>query len=102
MKTQDQVDAFIEACQKHGFSFEVGRSIVRIKRDFEPGDIEAFIECDMFAGSVLSLAPLRGGSIWGTDGNSVGGHVAIKRGQFVMNKSGEGSRFLKALAKAKA
>lgn len=102
MKTQDQVNAFIEACQKHGFSFEVNGSIVRIKKSFIPGDSESFVNCDMFAGSVLSLAPLRGGSVWGTDGGSVGGMVALKNGEFCMNKSGEGSRFLKALAKAKA
>jgi hypothetical protein len=50
--------------------------------------------------SVLDLAPLKGGSVWGTDGGSIGGAVALQNGQFVMNKSGSGGvRFMRELRK---
>lgn len=100
-KTQAEVAAFIAACNQHGFNYEVSNNVVRISKRFTPGDLAAFSDCDMIASRVLDLAPLRGGSVWGTDGGSVGGHVAVKNGHFVMNKSGSGARFLAALAAAK-
>lgn len=98
-KTQQQVQEFVVACKEHGFSWETRGSIVTISRKFAIGDKDAFVDCDMFAGSVLSLAPLKGGSVWGTDGGSVGGLHALNSGLFRMNKSGNGKRFIAALAK---
>lgn len=100
-KTQAEVAAFIAACNQHGFTYEVDECLVRISKRFTPGDLAAFTACDAAYYEVLRLAPLRGGSVWGTDGGSVGGHVAVKNGRFVMNKSGSGARFLAALAAAK-
>ena len=97
-KTQTEVAAFIAACAKHGFAYEVSNGIVRISKSFKPGDLDAFADCDAVASRILDLAPLRGGSVWGTDGGSVGGHAAVKSGYFRMNKSGSGARFLAALS----
>lgn len=103
VNAQEQATKFIASCKEHGFDFIIASdSVIRITKEFTPGDKEAFTTCDMFAGSVLALAPLKGGSIWGTDGGSIGGMSALNSGKFVMNKSGEsGKRFIAALRKAK-
>lgn len=89
-KAKVQALEFVSKAMEHGFRVVVASdSVVRITRSFAPGDSDAFVQCDMFAGSVLAYAPLRGGS--------VGGMVALKSGEFVMNKSGSGSLFMKAL-----
>lgn len=97
-KTQTEVAAFVAACTNHGFDYEVSNGIVRISKSFKPGDLNAFVDCDAVASHILDLAPLRGGSVWGTDSGSVGGHVAVKSGFFRMNKSGSGARFLAVLS----
>ena len=97
-----QVDAFVSACKSAGFAWSVRDSIVTIEALFTPEDREAFVRLDGTYGSVLALAPLKGGSVWGTDGGSVGGMVACRTGRFTMNKSGNGKRFLAALAKVRA
>jgi hypothetical protein len=97
-KAKEQAQKFVEQALAHGFRVVVANdNVVRIVRSFNPGDKEAFTHCDMVAGSVLDLAPLRGGSVWGTDGGSVGGMSALNSGMFVMNKSGEAKSFMKAL-----
>jgi hypothetical protein len=98
-QAQIQVEAFINACLDNGFSWEIASpSILRIKKHFTPNDKNAYCECDMMGESVLSYAPLKGGSIWGTDGGSVGGHIGLTNGYYELNKSGEGKRFMLALA----
>jgi hypothetical protein len=101
MKTsaKDQAIKFTAACKQHGFTWSIRGSVLVIKKAIPINDEEAFVYCDMVYWDILALAPLRGGSIWGTDGGSVGGYAALKSGNFVMNKSGEGKRFLTALAK---
>jgi hypothetical protein len=96
-----QAQEFVKACKANGFSWEArSDSVITIRAAFLPGSKDDFVRCDMFAGSVLSHAPLKGGSVWGTDGGSVGGFSALQSGQFVMNKSGEsGKRFMAALRK---
>ena len=97
-KAKEQAKAFADAAAQYGFSWEARGSVVTISATFAPGDKEAFTRLDMMAGSVLALAPLKGGSVWGTDGGSVGGYSALTHGKFVMNKSGEnGKNFTNAL-----
>lgn len=98
---QAQVKTLLETAAKHKFTVIAdGNTVIRITRKFQAGDRQAFCECDMMASSVLDLAPLKGGSVWGTDGGSIGGAIALQNGQFVMNKSGSGGvRFMKELRK---
>ena len=98
-KSKQQAMAVIQKAKELGFTLEVLPNVVRVHRTFQPGDCDAFTYCDSMAYEVLSLCPLRGGSIWGTDGGSVGGAVALRSGRFTLNKSGDGSNFLKALKK---
>jgi hypothetical protein len=99
-KYTEAVLKFVAECQKYGFDWEVrSDSVLTISQRFAPGDDQAFTKCDMMAGFVLALAPLKGGSVWGTDGGSIGGHVGLMRGEFRMNKSGSGTYFMRELRK---
>lgn len=98
----DQAKQFAEACRADGWSFMVkGESVVTIEKHFAPHDASAYTDCDIMAGGILSLAPLKGGSVWGTDGGSVGGYAGLSGGYYRLNKSGSGKRFLAALEKLK-
>jgi len=99
MTNQEKAQEFKSTCEKYGFTYSFTPSVIRVFKTIPIGDHIAFRECDMMVGSVLSKAPLRGGSEWGTDGGSIGGMTAINTGKFQMNKSGSGKAFINALAK---
>ena len=101
MTTKTQVAEFIAECERCGFSIHaIGDSVVRITKSFTPGDSEAFSIADFQAPALLSMVPLKGGSVWGTDGGSVGGHSGLTRGRYELAKSGQtGKRFVQALRK---
>lgn len=99
---QDQVMKFLTMCKQCGFSYTIkSESVLGIRKHFTPGDKAAFTDCDMCAFDILGLAPLKGGSVWGTDGGSVGGHVGLTRGYYELNKSGQAKSFMKALAQVR-
>lgn len=88
------------AAARYGFTLEVRGSILTIRKSFEAGNVNAFVDCDMSYYSVLELLPrTNAGSDWGTDGGGIGGQVAINSGRFVMNRSGGSVRVLNALKK---
>ena len=99
MSSQFQAQAFVSACTARGFKWSLLGSGVRITKTFTPEDKAAFSDADMYAYHILALAPLRGGSVWGTDGGSVGGHVGLKNGEYVLSKTGTGANFIKALSR---
>ena len=91
---------FKDECEKLGWTYSTTDSIVRVHKTFTPGDLDAYSKCDSEAYHLLSMVTLRGGSIWGTDGGSIGGHVGLTSGYYTLNKSGyTGKRFIKALNK---
>lgn len=98
---REQAETFYNAARAAGFDVLImpAGGVVRIQRLFEKGDAVLFNTCDARYQDVLALVPLKGGSVWGTDGASVGGYAALQNGRFVMNKSGSGKRFLAALEK---
>lgn len=99
--TQTAAASFLAAARKHGFAVSIRDGIVSISKSFAPGDKAAFCECDCIGPMVLDLVPLKGGSVWGTDGGSVGGYSAVANGRYTLNKSGRtGLRFVAALAAA--
>jgi len=101
MSKQNEIAAaFLAQATKLGFSVSVRDTVVTISKSFTPGDIDAFSACDCFGPLLLDQAPIKGGSVWGTDGGSVGGYSAVKHGRYTLNKSGTGKRFLSALAAA--
>lgn len=91
-------EQFLTACRADGFSVSIRNTAVSISKTFTPNDRDAFVSCDMSYNRLFSLVPASGGSIWGTDGGSIGGHVALTSGRFTMNISGVKARFISALA----
>jgi hypothetical protein len=93
---------FHDKCNAYGWTYSASGDIVTIFKKFTPGDRDAYVECDMFAYGILSIAPLKGGSVWGTDGGSIGGYTGLNGGYYKLNKSGSGGkRFIAELAKLK-
>ena len=75
-------------------------SIVTIEKDILVGNAEAFADAEMDSSILLGMIPVTSpGSTWGTDGASVGGHVAMTTGHFVMNKSGCSKNVIKQINK---
>ena len=99
-KATETAQKIIDAAARNGFEVQVRGNILTITKNFTPGDMDAFVECDMSYYSVLGCLPMTSpGSDWGTDGGGMGGHSATKSGRFVMNRSGGSVRVLNALKK---
>jgi hypothetical protein len=97
--SETQAKDFLSMARSEGFDVSVRGEVVTISKTIGVNNNDGFCHCDTYAPMILSRAPLKGGSVWGTDGGSIGGAVALNTGRFVMNKSGSGKRFLKALQK---
>jgi hypothetical protein len=99
-KNDEQAEKFLSLASRYGFVVDASHTnVLRISKSFRPGDSDAFTGADMLGPAVLDEAPLRGGSVWGTDGGSIGGMVGMQNGRYVLNKSGDGANFMKALRK---
>ena len=98
--SQTSAQAFIDACNRDGWTWRVRGSILTITKQFMSQSTSDFADCDMGYGSILALAPrTRPGSDWGTDGGGIGALSALSSGVFMMNRSGVSKRFLNALSK---
>lgn len=87
---------------KHDFTLSINEdnTVLTVSKSFQKGDNDAFVNCDVVAPHILALCPsTQPGSVWGTDGGSVGGHTALINGSFRLNKSGCSKRVLQALRK---
>jgi hypothetical protein len=89
---------FRKEAESLGWRVSAHGRIVTITQHFAPGDMDAFCRMDSEYGQLFAMVPARGGSMWGTDGGSVGGYAAIRSGKMVMNISGVSKRFVEALA----
>jgi len=100
MSDQEVAQNFVSQCKEYGFTYTVGTNILRVHRKFQPGNLEEFTYCDMWGPHLLGIVKAtQPGSIWGTDGGSVGGHVAVTSGNYTLNKSGCSKRILKQISK---
>jgi hypothetical protein len=98
-KSEQQVSEFLTTTAKYGWTVSrVRGGVVEITKLIKPGCNESFVTADMEYYSILSMAPGKGGSIWGTDGGGIGGMVAMNTGRFVMKKSGVNKSFIKKLS----
>lgn len=99
-KASDTAAEFLKAAQAEGFQVIVKNpTVVAIFKKFAKGDKDAFTSCDMMAPSILDKLGAKGGSMWGTDGGSVGGASALQHGRFTLNVSGVPKRVSAALSK---
>lgn len=87
-----------------GFTFQISESnsIVSVHKSFEKGNESQFVQCDMNGPYLISLVAASGGSVWGTDGGSVGAHSAILHGNYCLKVSGAKASFVKQLRKLQA
>lgn len=101
MKTSPReiAERFRAACAADGWTIARAGAVVTIEKHFTPGDRAAFCAADSEGYSLLAMLPARGGSTWGTDGGSIGGHVALTNGHYTLNVSGVGARVAAALAR---
>ena len=90
-------EAFLAYCQAHGLSASCSPSVVTVTKHFD-GTPAGFAQAETDA-SILYDLPRGCGSIWGTDGGSIGGMVAMQTGHFTLNVSGVHKRFISKLAK---
>jgi hypothetical protein len=81
-----------------------GRAIdahITVETRFEPGDAQAYRLAEGRCLEVLRLfRQVRGGTTWGTDSGSVGGHAGLTEGRCRMNKSGVEIRMARQFVQA--
>ena len=83
-----------------GFSVSVNRSTLSVRKTFTPGDHDAYTQAEGDANTILGMVRMvEPGSVWGTDGASVGGHIGLTNGYMELHKSGCSKRVLSAIAK---
>ena len=99
MQYAEEAKKFLDELKRLGWTLDrCEPGLVEIYKTFTPNDREAFSRCDSEGYALMDLVPLRGGSIWGTDGGSVGGAVGLKEGWYRLKKSGyTGVKFIKAV-----
>lgn len=85
--------------REYNARIEVRGTVVSATIRFTPGDARAYACAESDVSSIIYAIPAKGGSIWGTDGASVGGYVGLKGGYMTLNVSGVGARVAAALAK---
>jgi hypothetical protein len=97
---KNAANEFAALCRDGGWKIRIKTdTVVSISKSFAPNDREAFLDCDMDYHHILTTLPHRGGSMWGTDGGSVGGYVALTNGHFEMNLSGVSKVAIRELGK---
>lgn len=89
-----EFDVLWDNYRGYGFRLSIrncqdGASLITLTCQFEPGNRDEYREIEQAAYNLLgAVSRTKPGSIWGSDSDSIGGHVALTSGSFVMNKSG--------------
>jgi hypothetical protein len=92
--------SFVALCKERNIAIECAQgSRVTLRKTFTPGSAEQYASAETDV-SILYDTPSAGdGSVWGTDGGSVGGMVGMQGGYMRLNKSNVAKRFVAAVAK---
>lgn len=90
--------SFKAHCTANGIAIAIRGSILTLTKHFTPGSASEYTAAESDV-SILYDVPGSGGSVWGTDGGSIGGMVGMNGGYMKLNKSGVAKRFISALAK---
>ena len=102
MSKADTIAAdFLARAATLGFTVSARNTVVSVYRSFTPGDLDAYCRIESDSYSLLRMLPVtQPGSTWGSDSGSVGGHIAVQRGHFEMNKSGISKRVIAAIVRS--
>ena len=96
----DIAKAVLSMAKETGFAVSVRGSVLSVRKVFTPGYHDAYTMAEGDANSILGMVRMvEPGSVWGTDGGSVGGHVGLMGGYMELHKSGCAKRILSAIAK---
>jgi len=87
---------FVAHCRKNEIIIERCENILTLTKRIPIGDGLAFADAESDCSIIYSL-PGGCGSVWGTDGGSIGGMTALNTGRFRLNRSGVQKRILKAI-----
>lgn len=68
---KEQAVKFANKCKDYGWTWKARRNIVEISKEIVKNSNDSFCTADMEYGTLLGLAPLKGGSVWGTDGGGL-------------------------------
>jgi hypothetical protein len=96
-KTPAEIAAyFVAHCRKNEITIERCENILTLTKKIPIGDGLAFADAETDCSIIYEL-PGGCGSVWGTDGGSIGGMTALNTGRFRLNRSGVQKRVLKAI-----
>ena len=85
-------------CINNNLSYEVRMGdIVSVTMTFKPGCSSSYAYAESTVSSAIGKVPASGGSVWGTDGLSMGGAIGLQNGYMRLNVSGAKKLFVKAL-----
>lgn len=85
-------------CINNNLTYEVRMGdIVTVAMTFKPGCKHSYTYAESTVNSAICKVPASGGSVWGTDGLSIGGAVGLQNGYMRLNVSGAKKLFVKAL-----
>jgi hypothetical protein len=87
---------FVAHCRKNQIIIERCDNILTLTKRIPIGDGLAFADAESDCSIIYDL-PGGCGSVWGTDGASIGGMSALNTGRFRLNRSGVQKRILKAI-----
>ena len=90
---------FLALCKKNGITIERTSPVLSLFKKFTPGNCAEYADAESDVSILYSVPCTSGGSIWGTDGGSIGGAIGMKDGYMRLNRSGVSKKFLKELAK---
>jgi hypothetical protein len=99
MKTPEE---FLAKVREYGVTIEriqLGSGLITLSKLFTPGSAGAYARVEGEVGIIYSVPQTQPGTTWGTDGASIGGHVAMQNGKMILNRSGCSKRFLAKLEK---
>ena len=98
-KSRQTAEKFLNACHERGFCAEVQGTVVKVNCRFTPGDADAYVQVEGQATMLLDMLGAKGGSMWGSTSDGIGGAVALNSGKFRLCVSGVPKRVSNALVK---
>jgi hypothetical protein len=89
MRNSEIASKVVSMSKSYGFTISINGSILSLSKSFSPKCEDSFTIAEMEAKSILNIVRMIGPSvIWGTDGDTLCGHVGLQMGRMVLHKSG--------------
>lgn len=99
MLTPEKFIELIAQTQVQIVELRPSQGFIKVAKRFTPGSNEGFTNAEGECSILYSIPKGEPGSVWGTDGGSIGGMVGMQNGQMVLNRSGCSKRFLAKVEK---